>query len=75
MTKFQVWTEGYRATGESSAAQFHGDFDGETFKDAVVAFRDSLDDERSKSLVDIERMRFWGCSFFDNGYDAQKSFG
>jgi hypothetical protein len=75
MKKFQVWTEGYAATGQSSDAQYHGEFEGETFREAVAAFRDSLTDEHSRNCVDLERLSFWGCRFFDNEDDARKSFG
>jgi len=75
MKKFEVWTEGYRATGESSKAQFHGKFEGNTFKEAVQAFKDSLTDPYSISCIDVDGLNFWGCGFFDNYDDASKSFG
>ena len=75
MKTWQVWSEGYMATGESSTATLHGTFDGETFKDAVIAFRDSLTDEYSKKCINIDKLTFWGCRFFDNESDARKSFG
>lgn len=73
--EWQVWSEGYRATGESSGATFHGSFKGETFRDAVSAFRDSLTDAYSIECVNLDRLTFWGCKFFDNGNDAVRSFG
>ncbi len=73
--KYQLWTEGYQATGESSGAQYHGEWEGETFRDAVIAFRDSLTDKYSRDCINIERLTFWGCEFFDNKNDARKSFG
>lgn len=75
MAKFQVWTEGYSATGGSSDATFHGEFEGETFKDAVIAWKNTLTDPYSIECVDLERMCFWSCRFFDNEKDARKSFG
>ena len=39
MKDFEVWTEGYAVTGNSSPAILHGTFKGETFKDAVIAYR------------------------------------
>jgi len=73
--EFEVWTEGYAATGESSGAIFHGKFKGETFKDAVIAFKNTLTDEYSINCVDLDNMRFWGCDFFDNEKDARQYFG
>ena len=72
MKKYQVWSEGYRVTGNSGPAIFHGDFSGETFRDAVSTFKDSLTDDYSKSCVDLDQMTFWGCKFFDNLSDASK---
>lgn len=75
MKNWNVWTEGYATTGESGDASFHGTFGGETFKDAVIAFKNSLTDKYSISCIDVEGMSFWGCRFFDNEGDARKSFG
>ena len=35
MKEWEIWSEGYSATGEHSGAHFHGKFPGETFDDAV----------------------------------------
>jgi len=72
---FEVWTEGYSVTGNSSKANFHGRFKGETFRDAVIAFKESVTDEYSRKCIDVDRMTFWGCRFFDNQAEASKSFG
>ena len=72
---FEVWTEGYSATGNSSKATFHGRFKGETFRDAVIAFKESVTDEYSRKCIDVDEMTLWGCRFFDNQADASKSFG
>lgn len=75
MKTFEVWSEGYRATGESGTAMLHGKFEGETFKDAVIAYKDTVTDLYSRSCIDVENLKFWGCRFFDNELDARKSFG
>ena len=73
---FEVWTEGFQDMGQGiTHAKRHGTFSGETFKDAVIAFRNSLDDKHSISCIDIDNMVFWGCSFFDNELDARERFG
>lgn len=71
----QIWSEGYAATGQASDATFHGEFEGETFRDAVAAFQKSLSSKYSRQCVDLNNLTFWGCSFFDNEEDARKSFG
>ncbi len=73
--EYQVWSEGFRSTGQSGSAHNHGTFDGDTFKDAVESFRTSLADQYSRDCVNLESLTFWGCRFFDNEGDARKSFG
>jgi Zn/Cd-binding protein ZinT len=71
---YEVWSEGYAATGESAGARFHGKFKGATFKDAVESYINTLSPDSRKSF-NGERLTYWGCRFFDNEQDARKSFG
>jgi hypothetical protein len=71
---YEVWSEGYAATGESAGARFHGKFKGMTFKDAVESYINTLSPDAQKSF-NGERLTYWGCRFFDNEQDARKSFG
>lgn len=71
---YEVWSEGYAATGESAPARFHGKFKGVTFKDAVESYINTLSPDSRKSF-NGERLTYWGCRFFDNEQDARKSFG
>lgn len=73
--EFEVWVEGYIATGERGTAQFLGKFPGETFRDAVIAYKDSELDEYTKGLVDINKLSIWGCRLYDNEQDAKRNFG
>jgi hypothetical protein len=75
LKKFEVWTEGYRATGDISGANFHGIYEGETFRDAVSKFADSLTDPRSIACINLDVPSFWGCKFYDNEKDARRYFG
>lgn len=72
---YQVWSEGYCCTGESAGAKFHGEFEGETFRDAVIKWKETLKDEYSRSCVNVDRLTLWGCRLFDNEIDARKNFG
>ena len=72
---YEVWSEGYIVQGNNSDAQYHGKFEGETFQEAIATFRDTVKDPYSRSCIDIEKMNYWGCRFFDNETDARKSFG
>jgi hypothetical protein len=74
MKTFEVWTEGFSATGESGDATFHGEFEGKTFREAVNAYI-ATDPEYHNQYYDAKRLTYWGCRFFDNESDARKSFG
>lgn len=81
--KYEVWSEGYRATGQSATAfklinpKGDGTWEAETFSDAcILAMKSS-----GYSYQDIDKFynpvknSFWGCRFFDNEKDAKRSFG
>ena len=79
--EFQIWSEGFRATGESQGAFFHGTSEGENFKEAVENFANTFPDFKKYYDVRIntktgeEYLSYWGCQLFDNEQDARKSFG
>lgn len=69
--EFEIWTEGYRATGESSDATFHGKVKAADFVSACQElFKGSKD-----FYVQNGVPKLWGCGCFDNEVDARKSFG
>lgn len=39
MREYEIWSEGYAATGEHSPAHFHGKSFGNTFEEAIENFR------------------------------------
>jgi len=69
---WNIWSEGYSATGEHGTATFHGTVDtcvAPTFKKAcAIMFKGNND-------FSPERMTHWGCELFDNEQDARKGFG
>lgn len=73
MKTWEVWTEGYAATGERSPAMFHGTYHARTFKLAIEQWLDEYTD-RWKSY-DADRLTFWGCKFYDNERDARAFLG
>ena len=70
--KFTIWSEGYRATGQSGTAQIMGQAYGETFKEACIKF---FTDHRDMRLFNAENLTFWGCSLFPDEARARKFFG
>lgn len=74
MKNWDIWSEGYVISGNESQADFFGTFPGDTFNDAVMAFKHSTSG-RDADLINVEKMTYWGCRLFDNEIDARKSFG
>ncbi len=73
MKLHEVWSEGFAATGQSGTATCYGRFPGETFRDAVIAWRTTLGNDAE--FVELERLSFWCCRLFDNEAQARESFG
>lgn len=67
---FDVWIEGYAATGGSSRALFLGKHAAETFELACIEAC------RAREMPhDPHNNTVWGCRMFDNEEDARKEFG
>lgn len=77
--EFEIWTEGYAATGERGTATFHGRAIGETFEEACISLLPDRLDKDSNSPDGYRRfggrLSIWACRCFDNEADARKSFG
>lgn len=84
---FEIWMEGYAATGEHSPAQKVGEGLGNTFDEAV---RDYMNGTLNHGIEENKRSGYtteeaynnrrsnwniWACMLFDNEKDARKSFG
>jgi len=87
MKEFEIWVEGYAATGERGCANMIGKGYGETFDDAV---RDYMAKNPNHGIEENGRNRYgsdewyenrksnwniWACDLYDNEADARKSFG
>lgn len=68
---FEVWAEGYSATGDNQGASFHGNWQAETFKEACAKWAEGV----MEGYYNAENNTFWGCRLFDNEEDARRSFG
>lgn len=72
---WQVWTEGYAATGEHGTATYHGEVRAETFDQACrIILGDSLDLKEDGSFR-YPYPSVWACRCYDNEADARKAFG
>ena len=70
MKSYNIWSEGYRATGESSAAIRMGCGTGDTFKEACDKYFGKHD-----NYYDSKNLTYWGCRLFDNETEARTTFG
>lgn len=74
--KYSLWMEGYSVTGNSSTAQYLGEFKGTSFNDACDNWAKTIEEpEYYKPGTDKYRPSYWACYIFDNEIDAKKSFG
>lgn len=88
MKEYEIWIEGYAATGEHSPASFIGKSKGDNFEDACKNFEypenimSFLGDEiiihkgdKLKLDTHYPYPSIWACILYDNETDARKSFG
>ena len=68
MPNYDVWMEGYSATGNYAPDRYMGEYSAKSFKGACVkAMRDhGFKEEDIKKYYDRKRNTFWGCRFFDH---------
>jgi len=66
---FEVWIEGFAATGEGAPASLKGKVLAKTFREACCRVF------KNDNLFNAEDLTYWGCRLFDNEASARKSFG
>ena len=69
MKSYNIWAEGWCATGGGGGAVFFGESSGNTFREACITL---LNKDKS---FNKENLSWWGCKLFDNEQDARRSFG
>jgi hypothetical protein len=73
MSMYEIWAEGYAATGEEGTAKFWGVSEGEDFHEAVQNFA-SRNPNFGKYLSK-DGWYYWGCRLYANEANARSSFG
>ena len=73
MKKFDIWSEGFAATGENGEATFHGTISGEDFEDACCRFCSESED--FSGYFNQTSLTYWGCRLFDNEAEARSRYG
>ena len=72
---FEVWIEGYAATGEYEKAQFLGKYKSKSFKGACMLAMIEKKFTNLKTNYEEKINAYWRRKFFDNENDARKSNG
>lgn len=80
--KFDIWTEGYLATGmegiPARAQKLASNVEADNFIDAVKKWYKSEPNASSRFgdlCIRDNKAYIWGCRIFDNETDARKSYG
>jgi len=85
--EFEIWMEGYAATGEYDGAQMIGTGFGRTFDEAVTDYMSKNPESgiemngRGRYVSELayqnrrSNWNIWACNLFDNEIDARKGFG
>lgn len=70
--EYEIWMEGYSATGESSEAKLIGTMYADSFQEACDQWAISYG---PANYYDSKRLSYWACRLFDNEKDARKGYG
>lgn len=84
--EFEIWAEGFAASGQFGQAQLLGKETARTFDEAMQQYmkknpnRIRVSERYGEKGADgkmpvIKTYTDWGCRLFDNEADARKSFG
>jgi hypothetical protein len=71
--EFEIWAEGFAATGERGIASLMGIAKGITFKEACINY--AMANKEFASQFNPDQLTHWGCRLFNNEAEARLSFG
>lgn len=71
MKQFEIWSEGYSATGGSSGPIYFGKSHGQTFREACDNFAKS--NPAFARYYDSDRLTHWACRLYDSMDNALMS--
>lgn len=72
MSTFEVWAEGYAATGESGTATFFGMAEAPSFAAACAQL---FNRPPHDAYFNAKALTYWGCRLFDNEEAARRAYG
>ena len=73
--KYEIYTEGYRATGDSGPAYKLGEVEADSFREACIKLCAPKEFQERHGNFDPVSLTVWGCRLFDNLNDASASYG
>lgn len=73
METYNIWSEGYCATGGYGTHLLLGTSKGNSFKEAVINWMNNNPDY--KKFFDENRLTYWGCRLYPTEEEAARSFG
>lgn len=71
---YDIWVEGYAASGDRGVAQRVCTVEADTFSDACIKANKS-GKFQGFGTFDPERLTIWGCHLYPTKAEAKKSFG
>ncbi len=77
LQEFEIWMEGYAATGQSGTARLIGKGKGVNFDEAVRDYMSRTPGNGIEQRLVKEKIiwSIWACSLYNNEKDARKAFG
>lgn len=76
MKTWEVWSEGYLASGDRADTTFEGRAEAETFAEACrIACVERGRWKIEPGSFDPKGLTVWGCRLFDNEADARRAYG
>jgi len=66
--KYQIWVEGFIATGENGRAHLAGTYEAEEFSEACAM---AAKGRNWGDLFNPERLTYWGCRLFPTEHEAR----
>lgn len=75
MSLFEIWVEGYCASGDSAPARLLGRVEANTFEEACNILCSPEEWQQRNGNFNPAKGTVWGCKLFDNETDARALFG
>lgn len=70
--RWNIWAEGFRATGQSGKALLIDSVVADSFKSAVAKLKEH---PYHGQYINVDSLTYWGCRLFDNESDSRTRFG